>query len=116
MPASTVESIHRQQSHRRGAGRCSRPGPSLTSSFRRLSGKPSVGPNRIQTTSSKHSLNMGLSANRSEEHTSELQSLLRISYAVFCLKQQNENTQVRKTTITSFTNIHFLITSNNTPN
>src|SRR3546814_7062113 len=26
---------------------------------------------------------------RSEEHTSELQSLIRISYAVFCLKKQN---------------------------
>src|SRR3546814_9160664 len=26
---------------------------------------------------------------RSEEHTSELQSLMRISYAVFCLKKQN---------------------------
>src|SRR3546814_2079737 len=34
---------------------------------------------------------------RSEEHTSELQSLMRISYAVFCLKkktkQRNQNTQ-----------------------
>src|SRR3546814_10277646 len=29
---------------------------------------------------------------RSEEHTSELQSLMRISYAVFCLKQKNTNT------------------------
>src|SRR3546814_2765996 len=29
--------------------------------------------------------------NRSEEHTSELQSLMRISYAVFCLKKQNTN-------------------------
>src|SRR3546814_4298253 len=29
---------------------------------------------------------------RSEEHTSELQSLMRISYAVFCLKKKNENT------------------------
>src|SRR3546814_10022777 len=28
---------------------------------------------------------------RSEEHTSELQSLMRISYAVFCLKQKNNN-------------------------
>src|SRR3546814_5016368 len=28
-------------------------------------------------------------AQRSEEHTSELQSLMRISYAVFCLKQNN---------------------------
>src|SRR3546814_8294415 len=31
-------------------------------------------------------------ANRSEEHTSELQSLMRISYAVFCLKQTKKNT------------------------
>src|SRR3546814_4157389 len=30
------------------------------------------------------------SACRSEEHTSELQSLMRISYAVFCLKKQNK--------------------------
>src|SRR3546814_5608020 len=30
-----------------------------------------------------------LGGRRSEEHTSELQSLMRISYAVFCLKQQN---------------------------
>src|SRR3546814_9105767 len=29
---------------------------------------------------------------RSEEHTSELQSLMRISYAVFCLKKQTKNT------------------------
>src|SRR3546814_9843478 len=32
-------------------------------------------------------------AKRSEEHTSELQSLMRISYAVFCLKQK-KNTQI----------------------
>src|SRR3546814_5862283 len=30
-----------------------------------------------------------LLADRSEEHTSELQSLMRISYAVFCLKKKN---------------------------
>src|SRR3546814_6716920 len=30
---------------------------------------------------------------RSEEHTSELQSLMRISYAVFCLKKKKKNTQ-----------------------
>src|SRR3546814_9324998 len=36
---------------------------------------------------------------RSEEHTSELQSLMRISYAVFCLKKKNILThQQRKTT------------------
>src|SRR3546814_5275485 len=32
-----------------------------------------------------------LRPNRSEEHTSELQSLMRISYAVFCLKKKNQN-------------------------
>src|SRR3546814_2169088 len=31
---------------------------------------------------------------RSEEHTSELQSLMRISSAVFCLKQKNNNTLI----------------------
>src|SRR3546814_1701688 len=31
---------------------------------------------------------------RSEEHTSELQSLMRISYAVFCLKKKKQNTLV----------------------
>src|SRR3546814_7699924 len=31
-------------------------------------------------------------ASRSEEHTSELQSLMRISYAVFCLKKKRINT------------------------
>src|SRR3546814_5236731 len=30
---------------------------------------------------------------RSEEHTSELQSLMRISYAVFCLKKKKSHTQ-----------------------
>src|SRR3546814_10388972 len=35
---------------------------------------------------------------RSEEHTSELQSLMRISYAVFCLKKKNKNKQNSTTT------------------
>src|SRR3546814_10792323 len=34
---------------------------------------------------------------RSEEHTSELQSLMRISYAVFCLKKKNTNTTTANT-------------------
>src|SRR3546814_8863848 len=33
-------------------------------------------------------------ASRSEEHTSELQSLIRISYAVFCLKKQKKKNQI----------------------
>src|SRR3546814_3492747 len=35
---------------------------------------------------------LGLSSLRSEEHTSELQSLMRISYAVFCLKKKKKRT------------------------
>src|SRR3546814_9737945 len=37
---------------------------------------------------------------RSEEHTSELQSLMRISYAVFCLKKTKKYTQSRNITET----------------
>src|SRR3546814_3694168 len=37
---------------------------------------------------------------RSEEHTSELQSLMRISYAVFCLKKKNQKKQQYSTTTT----------------
>src|SRR3546814_6014653 len=36
-------------------------------------------------------LRLAASKTRSEEHTSELQSLMRISYAVFCLKKKNKN-------------------------
>src|SRR3546814_6731032 len=36
-------------------------------------------------------------AHRSEEHTSELQSLMRISYAVFCLKKKTEKQRDRIT-------------------
>src|SRR3546814_4177995 len=37
-----------------------------------------------------------LHAGRSEEHTSELQSLMRISYAVFCLKKKKIRTKIQK--------------------
>src|SRR3546814_4389634 len=33
---------------------------------------------------------------RSEEHTSELQSLMRISYAVFCLKKKKKNSNIKR--------------------
>src|SRR3546814_2949756 len=36
-------------------------------------------------------LGAGIQTSRSEEHTSALQSLMRISYAVFCLKKQTNN-------------------------
>src|SRR3546814_8790847 len=38
-----------------------------------------------------------LSSGRSEEHTSELQSLMRISYAVFCLKKKKNITEQHQT-------------------
>src|SRR3546814_8215319 len=37
-----------------------------------------------------------LAVGRSEEHTSELQSLMRISYAVFCLKKKNKLSKTRQ--------------------
>src|SRR3546814_8791550 len=49
---------------------------------------------------------IALVAGRSEEHTSELQSLMRISYAVFCLKKKNTNTKEKitcKYTVTKMT-------------
>src|SRR3546814_3115000 len=42
---------------------------------------------------------------RSEEHTSELQSLMRISYAVFCLKKKKKHTDQYKTHVEK-TDIH----------
>src|SRR3546814_16890517 len=52
-----------------------------------------AGPNGRRAASSRRSvrraLRRGSRVRRSEEHTSELQSLMRISYAVFCLKKKN---------------------------
>src|SRR3546814_9159017 len=45
---------------------------------------------------------------RSEEHTSELQSLMRISYAVFCLKKKNNTNTTR--------DHHHLLQETTTPN
>src|SRR3546814_8326806 len=39
----------------------------------------------------RHGAAQSASRRRSEEHTSELQSLMRISYAVFCLKKKKQN-------------------------
>src|SRR3546814_7267459 len=47
---------------------------------------------------------------RSEEHTSELQSLMRISYAVFCLKKNNEHkhySQKNQTTAMNTTHVAY---------
>src|SRR3546814_2156488 len=51
------------------------------------SGKPMV-ITKVQLAVIERRLDSGDTAGRSEEHTSELQSLMRISYAVFCLKKK----------------------------
>src|SRR3546814_7691609 len=62
----------------------------------------SVWPNSTPSSRTPHAV-------RSEEHTSELQSLMRISYAVFCLKKKNhiQHNQHQLTTNTlNLTKIH----------
>src|SRR3546814_10908840 len=53
-----------------------------------------------------HSISALLDKNlcRSEEHTSELQSLMRISYAVFCLKKKKYKTILVQTTMYQYNN------------
>src|SRR3546814_2269950 len=79
------------QCHRSLAGDCLRPRVSLRRrapaagvgaiATRRGGGRVMAGPLKI--------------AARSEEHASELQSLMRISYAVFCLTKKNKNTTLQ---------------------
>src|SRR3546814_10028465 len=63
----------------------------------RLQPHPHVGPLRrthdSRTVEEEHHRRNGPTWGRSEEHTSELQSLMRISYAVFCLKKKKKATQ-----------------------
>src|SRR3546814_4761797 len=51
---------------------------------------------------------------RSEEHTSELQSLMRISYAVFCLKKKTNNKEHVTTTPLTIPYTHMTINYNRT--
>src|SRR3546814_5517655 len=55
--------------------------------FQAVHGLPQTGAIDAATAAKARELGM-----RSEEHTSELQSLMRISYAVFCLKKKKEQT------------------------
>src|SRR3546814_2720555 len=51
-----------------------------------------AGRGRSRAEECRHRQHLHQGTARSEEHTSELQSLMRISYAVFCLKKKNRNT------------------------
>src|SRR3546814_4644857 len=72
-----------------------------TQTQRHLSGAEAGGDDTAGTVAAKHAHRMRFidvkqgivtGAGRSEEHTSELQSLMRISYAVLCLKKQINTT------------------------
>src|SRR3546814_7566349 len=54
--------------------------------------------------------NVRVEQKRSEEHTSELQSLMRISYAVFCLKKKRRINTKKNQRVTSQTKIKSKIT------
>src|SRR3546814_6500860 len=51
---------------------------------------------------------------RSEEHTSELQSLMRISYAVFCLKKKNTKQHTTRECTTNTHRTEYITPSENT--
>src|SRR3546814_14666284 len=60
------------------------------SGFARYSASLRSTPYWVRSASSAWVTQCTTRASRSEEHTSELQSLMRISYAVFCLKKKNK--------------------------
>src|SRR3546814_10744097 len=63
----------------------------LTAAARRLSVEHTTVSRRVQACEASAGAPL-----RSEEHTSELQSLMRISYAVFCLKKKNKEHHITK--------------------
>src|SRR3546814_4708448 len=74
------------------------------SSWRRRNAQPQISAptpaTRMTTQASDHRIFSGVGwlpisgSGRSEEHTSELQSLMRISYAVFCLKKKKKQNKL----------------------
>src|SRR3546814_5139691 len=57
-----------------------------------------LGDQRAPDAPADRRLHLGvLQVQRSEEHTSELQSLMRISYAVFCLKKKTQHNKTNRT-------------------
>src|SRR3546814_3362254 len=63
---------------------------SLTA-FASATARSSSGNSAFVSRKVRTAINAALRSSRSEEHTSELQSLMRISYAVFCLKKKTHN-------------------------
>src|SRR3546814_8969011 len=63
----------------------------ISATRRRPISEPQSWQARMMPRRSSASIHRRIHATRSEEHTSELQSLMRISYAVFCLKKKKQN-------------------------
>src|SRR3546814_5293964 len=75
--------------------------------------KIEVDPAKDEANIAKHGVSLRVAAGRSEEHTSELQSLMRNSYAVFCLKKKTLDNYVttldRQNILLQHTTIHITI-------
>src|SRR3546814_2144948 len=67
----------------------------LTDTIDELMGIFFAMPDQVEGDQGRRTFQM-IEETRSEEHTSELQSLMRISYAVFCLKKKNNQQQHRQ--------------------
>src|SRR3546814_8635495 len=93
--AQRLDSVLVELEHARGLV----PGVELAPAFRILGGDAGgamvgVAAQRLDAAEREHEAARGVApVRRSEEHTSELQSLMRISYAVFCLKKKNITTK-----------------------
>src|SRR3546814_6279729 len=78
------------------------PTTAAPASAKRLQASSGLRPSRVSVARWKVSVMTAGSPLRSEEHTSELQSLMRISYAVFCLKKkknkEHQQRQIKKKT------------------
>src|SRR3546814_3438777 len=97
-PTSHIRCAHFQASC---GMKCSRNLPRLRRSAGSLHDKARAGPSGFCAACFRQ---------RSEEHTSELQSLMRISYAVFCLKKKNKTkTQTKSRIQSNMTNEQIII-------
>src|SRR3546814_9615329 len=61
--------------------------PPIQRTWKRSTSEPVISFPAIPATPDRLTIHAAFERDRSEEHTSELQSLMRISYAVFCLKK-----------------------------
>src|SRR3546814_5673023 len=99
MRCSGMNHLHRQEPKELGKVNHSRDGQSRNVQF-------VAAVDHSSETSQGREITLGQT--RSEEHTSELQSLMRISYAVFCLKKKT--TQTRTTHYSTARHIRHLFT------